>query len=141
LYGVEPALSVPAKPQKTQEWIKFKDFWFSGPFPFATAPKHSWSGIYAVCAYDATWGPRPYRIIYFGESGNMAERVTPSHENFPAWVRAAGTRFNLYVAFHNVTRLERMTVEKRLIEHYNPACNQVHNAFRGLLARHLSSLK
>lgn len=128
-----PPRRAPVIPRAALSQITFQDLRFSGPFPFATAQRSRLGGIYAICVYDNDWGPRPYRPIYFGEAGNREERVTTSHEKFAEWVRVAGTRFKLYVAFRTITDVTaRRIAERRLIEHYKPECNDQYNPFYGL---------
>jgi hypothetical protein len=76
---------------------------------------------------DAAWRPQPYRLIYIGEAGNLAERVVRSHEKYESWRHAAGGA-QLFVAFHAVEgTLIRRVREKKLIEHYEPECNKTFN--------------
>jgi hypothetical protein len=140
LYGLGPAPAAPAKPKapvlpttKREERIKFWDFSFRGPFLFFEAPKFNWPGLYAICVYDSTWKPLPYRVIYFGEAGNLAERVRASHEKFQEWKIAAGGAFRLYVAFCRIDNaISRGSAERGLIKHYNPECNDQFNSLYGL---------
>ena|SRR5271166_232807 len=85
-----------------------------------------WEGVYVILTDDITSTPRPFRALYFGESENLWGRATATHENYPAWQRAAGTFGNLYRAFHLMsgsTQHQRQMVETALISGYNPPCN------------------
>ena len=128
--------------RRTQQWISFLQLPFSGPVPlnltykpvfggapvpYNTTDVPSFAGLYAIMVYDATWRPLPYRLIYVGEAGNLAERVCSSHEKYPSWVRAASGG-QLFAAFHAVVRESaRKTAERQLIEHYGPECNKTYN--------------
>ena len=59
-----------------RDGIRFDNRTFTEPAPLPLARPPVSSGIYAVLAPDAACRPRPFRAIYFGESGNFVERVT-----------------------------------------------------------------
>jgi hypothetical protein len=83
-------------------------------------------GLYAIMIADPYVNPRPFRILYIGESGNVQLRATREHENYEAWQRAGGQQ-PLYRAFHfmaNSTELQRRMVESELIAKYRPPCNE-----------------
>jgi hypothetical protein len=106
--------------------IRFNNRIFTEPAPFALAEPPVSSGIYAILAPDAARRPRPFRAIYFGESGNFHDRVTESHELFEDWIREAEGVANLYVAFCPTPLLrdvQRRWVENELIARYRPVCN------------------
>lgn len=105
--------------------IRFKDRSFTEPVRFDRAILIGVQGIYAILVPDNTAKPRPYRVIYFGESTNIATRATSSHEKYNDWVReAAGAQ--LYVSYDitiGMTDEQRKAAENDLICHYNPVCN------------------
>ena len=87
-------------------------------------------GLYVILVADSSAYPRQFRPLYFGESGNMNERVATSHEHYDNWCRAAGGAENIRVAYcwmFGSTKEERVAVESALIEHYGPQCNTVFN--------------
>ena len=89
-------------------------------------------GVYVILVGDNSARPRPFRALYFGQSGNMNERVTSSHERYGDWCRAAGGADNLRVAYHwmfGSTQGERESIESGLIEYYRPECNVTFNPF------------
>lgn len=84
-------------------------------------------GVYAILVYDPSCRPRPYRVLYFGESQDIYSRATTSHEKYDDWRREAGPGVTLYRAFHFMSgssQAQRQVVETNLIETYNPPCNQ-----------------
>jgi hypothetical protein len=107
--------------------IRFLDFTFTEPALFHTASKPGCGGLYAVMVFDASCSPRPYRVIYFGKARDLSERPSTSHENYRSWLRAsAGSP--LYVAFCRIDLpLLRGAIERRIIAHYQPACNETFN--------------
>jgi hypothetical protein len=110
--------------------IRFNNRTFTEPAPFGLALPPVASGIYAVLVADASCSPRPFRAIYFGESGNFQERVTASHEHYDDWLREAGDVANTYVAFCPTPLLkevQRRWIENDLIARYRPACNLKNN--------------
>jgi hypothetical protein len=133
-------LFTPAAPAKPvgPSGIVFADISFTEParFSFFLPPFIS-GGLYAILVPDAAAKPRPFRVIYFGESGELAKRVRPSHEKYPDWVREAGGAPTLFVSFHTMIggQNERVALESELIAHYKPACNDIFNPFYGELGR------
>jgi hypothetical protein len=94
-------------------------------------------GLYAIMVPDSTAKPRPYRVIYFGQAGELQKRVRKSHEGYADWISEAGSAWQLYVSFHAMTgnEEERVAIESRLIAKYKPVCNEVFNPFYGGLGR------
>lgn len=87
----------------------------------------SFGGLYVIMVHDPTWSPLPYRPIYIGQAEELSERVCPSHEKYPSWIRAASGAY-LYVAFcHIEDKGVRSDLERRLITHYSPSCNRTFN--------------
>jgi hypothetical protein len=106
--------------------IRFNNRIFTEPVPFALAIPPVSSGIYAILVADALCRPRPFRAIYFGESGNFLDRVTERHEHFDDWTRESGGLDNIFVAFCPTPLLkekQRRWVESDLIVQYRPVCN------------------
>ena len=123
-----PALSVRNRQSK---WIWLQNLPFAGPTlltlesGITVAPRRG--GLYAIMVLDPTWRPLPYRVIYIGKAGNLAERVSRTHEKYPSWLYAASGA-QLFVAFHTISgESARRTAERRLIEHYGPECNETFN--------------
>lgn len=89
-----------------------------GVFPIGTTLAAS-PGNYAWLKYDSTAGT--YRPIYIGQSGNLHDRVTTSHENFGCAQRNGAT----HVAAHlnNGGVRARLAEEADVIEFYRPVCN------------------
>jgi excinuclease UvrABC nuclease subunit len=105
--------------------IKFGDRQFYEPRRFPSLLIPPTQGIYAILVSDATWTPRPFRVIYFGESNNLGNRISTAHEKYIDWTReAAGSQ--LYVAYHvtiGMTDAQRRDAECVLINQYQPVCN------------------
>jgi hypothetical protein len=96
-------------------------------------------GLYVILKNDGSASPRPFRELYFGESENIHERASNSHERFEDWSSAAGGESNLYVAYHwmfGSSKEERTSVEADLIERYHPQCNIAQNPFASFLAEY-----
>lgn len=110
--------------------IQFNNSVFTEPVPFSLALPPISSGIYAILAPEASCRPRPFRVIYFGESCNFLQRVTEGHERFNDWSAEAGGAANIYVAFCHTPLLkeqQRRWVEYDLVDRYRPACNSQDN--------------
>ena len=86
------------------------------------------AGVFAVLAPDPEGRPQPFRVIYFGESGNLAAPgLIRSHPAYPKWIKQAGSVFHLHIAVYAMpysTSAERSTVEATLVKAYNPPCNE-----------------
>lgn len=105
-------------------------------------PQPAWAGLYAILVADNTWKPRFFRPVYFGETENLAERPSTSHEHYDDWCKAAGGAGNLYVAYHwmmSSTKEERTAIESGLIKHYQPECNTQYRYTLSWLARAIQS--
>jgi len=106
--------------------IYFRDCRFSEPSPFSSAITIPSQGIYAILVRDEGFTPRPFHVIYFGESDKLARRVNAQHESYADWMRQARGA-GLYVAFYNTAGTlarQRKELERQLIQEYNPPCNQ-----------------
>lgn len=107
--------------------IKFSNYVFVEPIPitFLTPPYRA--GLYAILVPDITATPRPFRVIYFGESGNLSDRgFFKAHHKYFSWLLQAGVESNLYIAVYLMplsTQEQRRLVESQLIADYRPVCN------------------
>jgi hypothetical protein len=111
--------------------IYYKERRFSEPARFPSVLIPPFQGIYAILVPDTGLTPRPFRLLYIGESANLSERITKQHEKFEDWTREAlGSQ--LYFAYHEtigMTDQQRRNAECELINHYNPPCNSRISAF------------
>jgi len=110
----------------TITWGKIQ---FDGPYPISKWDPPCKAAIYAIMIRpDPENKPNEYRIIYFGESGNLSERgFYRSHDKYGCWISQAGSDANLHIAIHpmpNSTEKDRREVEKKLILQYKPKCNE-----------------
>jgi len=108
--------------------INFGGVLFSEPVLISTWSPLYRAGLYAILVFDITISPKPYRVIYFGESSNLSERgFLTSHHKYSCWVREAGSSGNLYISVYlmpNSTADQRRAIEQKLIAMYKPICNQ-----------------
>ena len=94
-------------------------------------------GIYAILVPDQRFSPRGFAVLYFGEAGDISQRLTSQHEKLSAWYREAAGR-TLYFAYHvtpGMTDQQRRNAECELINAYLPPCNErvdrpLYSAFR-----------
>lgn len=107
--------------------IKYSDLVFSEPVPLASWEAPVRAGVYAILTPDARCKPRPFSVIYFGESGNMSERgFLDAHHKCGDWRRVAQSDAKLFIATYPMpysTPEQRRAVEAALITNYNPVCN------------------
>ena len=115
--------------------IIFDDIPFTEPTSFGHFPPPFGAGLYVILVPDITARPRTYRAIYFGQAGDLAKRVRKSHEKYGDWVTEAEGAHRLYVSFYGMSssETERVATERRLVQKYHPACNEIFNSFRALL--------
>ena len=102
---------------------------FSGPEKITNWNPPFRAALYAIMIKpDPVSKPDSFRIIYFGESGNLSERgFYKSHHSYQCWRRQAGTDTGIYIGIHLMPGSsieQRRVVEQRLIRKYNPSCNK-----------------
>lgn len=97
--------------------MKIGRFTFAPPKPIGSQGVNLYgAGIYAILS-GGTW-----TVVYIGQSGDVGERVGPSHHKWDCWQRSP----NLHVAFLSMpgsTERERLAIEGELIREYRPRCN------------------
>ena len=108
--------------------IKWGNINFEGPYPITSWNPPYRAALYAIMIKPNLQNqPSTYRIIYFGESGNLADRgFYRSHHKFQCWLNQAGSEYNIYIGIYrmpNSTSEQRRTIESSLINQYNPVCN------------------
>ena len=106
--------------------IDFDGFHFTEPERLSSWHPPSHSGLYAILIPDSSVEPKPFRVLYFGESSNMSEVEFTSHHRYLCWIHEAGTEDRLYISIcliPNSTRVERSAGEMNLVMKYRPICN------------------
>jgi len=108
--------------------IYFANYQFSEPEPLSGWKTSEKAGIYAILTKDSSARSRRYKVIYFGESGNLSDRdFLKSHEKHDCWLsQAGGSEDDLFIAVFplpNSTIKLRGDIEAFLIRYYRPACN------------------
>jgi hypothetical protein len=107
--------------------LTYKSVSLKSPRPFSSTYVPSSGGLYAVMVRDAACSPLPYRLIYAGKAGSLSQRVCGGHEKYLSWERAARGA-QLFVAFYLVgDESTRTRFERRIIQHYQPECNETFN--------------
>jgi hypothetical protein len=83
------------------------------------------AGIYAILVPNSDWRPRPFGLLYVGESNFIANRLTKQHEKYSDWLRQANSKplYYCHYATSLWTEKERKDAECALINHYRPQCN------------------
>jgi hypothetical protein len=118
-YGITPP------PAPKAAGIRWGNYLFSEPRVFGTGLVAPVPGVYAIMVTDATWTPRNFRPLYFGETEDFRKRVGFAHEKYGNWKLHAGS-LTLYVSHYHTlgTSTERRkAIEEELIGKYNPPCN------------------
>lgn len=108
--------------------IKWGNVTFEGPYQITTWDPPYKAAIYAIMIKpDSINKSDTYRIVYFGESGNLSERgFYKSHHAYGCWTKNAGHDSNLYIGVYmmpNSTQEDRTKIEQQLISEYTPVCN------------------
>jgi hypothetical protein len=118
----------PDQEDKAGMAIRYGGYVFDAPAPVARWSAPHRAGVYAILVADQTYQPMPFRVIYFGESGNMSERrFFRGHPKYSCWIREAGSEQSLYIAVYPMpvsTREQRRAVAVGLISEIGPVCNQ-----------------
>ena len=112
-------------PSPVTPGINYGNFRFSEPrlFPALTVPP--FEGIYAILVTDMKFRPRPFRLLYIGETGDLGRDITLQHEKLDDWTREAHGH-PLFVAWHTMisaSSQQRRSAELELINVYRPPCN------------------
>lgn len=100
---------------------------FSEPKSFALWDPPFRAALYAIMRQaDPVNNPTSFRILYFGESGNLSERGFESHHKLDCWKYQVDSVDDLYVGVYLMagsTVEQRRELESVLVEKYNPICN------------------
>jgi hypothetical protein len=107
--------------------IYFANYQFCEPGAFLNWTTTDTAGIFAILVQDSASRSRPFKAIYFGESGNLSEHgFFKNHHRCDCWVREAGSEADLYISVFPMpdsTPELRQGIEGFLIKYYKPACN------------------
>ena len=105
--------------------INFGHRLFVGPVDARSWVPPSGPGLYAILVKDQLCHPRPFRPIYFGQTGNYAERnFLEGHRKYWEWRAVADAE--IFVATCPMpfsSEAARAAAESELIRHYQPECN------------------
>lgn len=116
---------------------------FSEPRSFPPALMAPIAGVYAIVVPDISSMPRPFRLLYVGESTDMSKRLTDQHEKYAHWKREANGQA-LYFAYCMAitwTEKQRKDAESAIIKEYNPPCNTMLRSLIAPLAPPVPPLK
>ncbi len=99
---------------------------FSGPRVLG-----SWTPPARPAVYAVLYRPEPaserYAVVYAGHADDLAAEGLPfRHPRSPCWVRRAGSKWAVHIAWLEVpggTRGHREMITKELVGIYRPACN------------------
>ena len=108
--------------------IIYSDVEFTEPIQLTVWNPPSRAGLYAILISAPRMKPKPFEVVYFGESEDMSERGFSSHHSRPCWINQAGSERNLWISVHLMpgsTKEERTNIESALVDRYNPSCNRV----------------
>ncbi len=101
---------------------------FTEPVALSCWSARNVAGVFAVLAPDPEGRPQPFRVLYFGASGNLAAPgLICTHPAYPSWIKQAGSVFRLHLSVYAMplsTLAERSAVEASLVQRYKPPCNE-----------------
>lgn len=107
--------------------MTFDKYEFSEPVKITKWEPPESRGLYVILKPDLSSSPLPLKPIYFGQTGNFAERgFIKSHEKYKDWIREVVEEEHIFIAIYLMagsTEEERKTIETELIARYQPACN------------------
>jgi len=96
----------------SMQGINFGGLMFTYPVPLHASITPPESGLYSVQVADRSFGPLPYRPIYFGQSGRLVQQNIVEHPRLAQWASDPRGRDGLFVSFFptgtmpETTRLE-----------------------------------
>ncbi len=101
---------------------------FEGPRVLGGWTPPARPAVYAIlCKPDPRARPGRYAVIYVGHSEDLsAERFPFRHPAAPCWIRRAGDRWKVHIAFYEVPGGgpgHREQIARELIATYRPGCN------------------
>jgi len=107
--------------------MTFDKYEFSEPFKITKWKPLESRGLYVILEPDLYSSPLPLKPIYFGQTGNFAERgFIKSHEKYKDWIKEVVKEEHLFIAIYLMpgsTEEERKDIESKLIDKYHPVCN------------------
>ena len=107
--------------------MTFGEYEFSKPVKIIEWEPPESSGLYAILKPDLSSSPLPVKPIYFGQTGNFAERgFLRSHEKYEDWLKEVPGEEYLTISICQMpgsTKEEREAIESKLIDEYHPVCN------------------
>lgn len=101
---------------------------FEGPRVLAGWTAPAVPAVYAVVTRnDAEAKPQEFSVIYIGHSDDLSSEKFPfRHAHSPAWIKRAGSKWNLHICVYEVPgglRSHREQIARELISIYKPSCN------------------
>ena len=109
--------------------IQFGDYVFDEPILFGKWQPPKQPCIYAVLVHDPKVKPKPYTVLFFGESDNLSDQAFfRSHIKYSCWTKQAGAEKNLFITqlkMPDVDGIQRKKTLNALIQKYQPVCNEV----------------
>ena len=101
---------------------------FEGPRALAGWTAPAVPAVFAIlCRNDAERKPQQFSVIYIGQSDDLSgDRFPFRHRHAPAWIKRAGSKWNLHIAVYEVPgglKSHREQIAAELISIYHPTCN------------------
>ena len=112
-------------PSPVTPGINYGNHRFSEPRLFPCLSMPPFEGIYAILVTDMKFRPRPFRLLYIGETEDLSQEVNMRHAKFADWTREAHGH-PLFVAWQTMisaSSQQRRSTELQLINAYQPPCN------------------
>jgi hypothetical protein len=102
---------------------------FEGPRVLAGWTPPARPAVYAILYKpDPAARPDRYAVSYVGHSDDLTtERFPFKHPRTACWVRKAGDRWKVYIAYYEVpggNRPHREQITRELVAVYHPGCNE-----------------
>jgi len=109
--------------------IQFGDYVFDEPVPFTKWQPPKQPCIYAVLVHDSRVKPKPFTIVFFGDSENLSDQsFFRSHIKYSCWLMQSGTEKNLFITLNKMPDTDpalRKKILNTLMKKYQPICNEV----------------
>ncbi len=82
------------------------------------------AAIYTIWTFDSSI--QKYPLLYVGETGDLEERIGPSHHKYQCWLNHANRGLFIgiwWMPTQIYSKEQREKEEQRLIQAYKPVCN------------------
>ena len=110
------------RPPAEADTLRIRGLSFDWPEPVDGAYLCPCEGVYAILSQGELGR---FRILYFGETGNLHQRIGPSHHKWNCWLSHTDDPWIAFYPLPGSTAAERREIEQELRDRadWDPPCN------------------